>query len=830
MKIYNIIFRSFKLINRKIRINLQMVKYFFVKLLNRINLCIKFIKIMVIKLLSRVKIKLAYVFLLIINTINNLWDFYSTILSLPMIYIAKNFKVLIFILVIASTSIYFNFSIRWDISFSNEISYFLITGVILNLLLIKFNLLVRAFNVLIKTTLYFIKNNTKFNIISSYYLFNIICFIVLGSLVNLIENNLINYDITIGEHAQIYTYLISVIIAMIYLDHTVSDNIEINKVKMNKLGKLLSIIFITSITYSFFIYITNVFNPILCDTTNDNQQINNQQVESSNTSNNVNNQTNTQITTTNEIENSNGNIANRNIQNNSQSVLSSNSTNSPNVENSINTRAILPNNKTIVNGKEYNPTLKVPNILNLHKYAKITTNISHSSSHLNTNNVQINVNLPSIFNETLIIKPNFNHNISYYYSVESLLRKVAPKLDANVQLKSPKIFEVFNNLILTNQNNYEPFSFYDLIFQLRNKAYFKSISFVDYNVHFSHILDYTINHDPSNNFLINFKEVLLQEPTNLHCLLNKLIFLQNNYSVLIKDDYTNLILPLNCKASNLLELYLNNLENIKSQLNDFSQNYIKLSNNLLVKNRSNSIDFLDQISEDLIKFRCRVNLNNLLTELYYQNIIDLQTKAKLAIDFINLNINDLPVNKFYYSSDLNLFIFKFVDSNGDFKIFVDTVETRNRLVDIILSDHLAYEKLRQDELIFIRSPKSLEDRIIGTYSLIENLDHSNQYNLIKDSTSVFSRKLDNKDFLTFIHNNAYKTSESSSLIKFNNFSSSHSSFLNKSNVSAVNVINQRYANQSHWSTDSSLIIQNKTNITSKINNFITNFKNKLIKD
>ena len=60
--------------------------------------------------------------------------------------------------------------------------------------------------------------------------------------------------------------------------------------------------------------------------------------------------------------------------------------------------------------------------------------------------------------------------------------------------------------------------------------------------------------------------------------------------------------------------------------------------------------------------------------------------------------------------------------------------------------------------------------------------------------------------------------------------SSISNFYFKSNVSAVNVINQNYSNQSHWSTESSINNTNKSGLISKVNNTLVKFKNRFIKN
>ena len=75
------------------------------------------------------------------NLISKFWDFYSKILSLPMIYNPKNIITLLVILIIAFLSLCFNFCYKLEITFSNEIGYILITAVVFNLMLIKFNLI-----------------------------------------------------------------------------------------------------------------------------------------------------------------------------------------------------------------------------------------------------------------------------------------------------------------------------------------------------------------------------------------------------------------------------------------------------------------------------------------------------------------------------------------------------------------------------------------------------------------------------------------------------------------------------------------------------------------
>ena len=66
-------------------------------------------------------------------------------------------------------------------------------------MLIKFNLIVRAFNV-IKTSFYFYINEDEeeelnFNIGFVYYLYNFTCFLIIKTLINLIELNLFKFNL-----------------------------------------------------------------------------------------------------------------------------------------------------------------------------------------------------------------------------------------------------------------------------------------------------------------------------------------------------------------------------------------------------------------------------------------------------------------------------------------------------------------------------------------------------------------------------------------------------------------------------------------------------------
>lgn len=176
-------------------------------------------------------------------------------------------------------------------------------------------------------------------------MFNFICFVVLYSVIKTIETNLIQFNFSLGEQAQIYTSLLATIVAIIYLDHIFNDSIEYKKIKMSKIGKIISTVFILSVTYSFFIMLTNMLNPISCDpTTNENVQAN-KNTQSSDTPNNSNEQLN----------------GNNQYLNNSKTSNSKNNNDNPvqtNKQDNINIQNYTTKSKLIhFNGKILNPHL-----------------------------------------------------------------------------------------------------------------------------------------------------------------------------------------------------------------------------------------------------------------------------------------------------------------------------------------------------------------------------------------------------------------------------------------------------------------------------------------
>lgn len=102
---------------------------------------------------------------------------------------------------------------------------------------------------------------------------------------------------------------------------------------------------------------------------------------------------------------------------------------------------------------------------------------------------------------------------------------------------------------------------------------------LNYNEYLNKLLNYTIEQDQYNKFLVDLKKHLLSSPNNILIFQNHFIYLHNSFSTLIKDPFTNLFNPISIKGSNYLELYLNNkdiINNLYEQLTEISKYPIKI--------------------------------------------------------------------------------------------------------------------------------------------------------------------------------------------------------------------------------------------------------------
>lgn len=254
--------------------------------------------------------------------------------------------------------------------------------------------------------------------------------------------------------------------------------------------------------------------------------------------------------------------------------------------------------------------------------------------------------------------------------------------------------------------------------------------------------------------------------------------------------------------------------------------------------------------------RSKIELNNFLAEIKVKEIFDIKTKTNVAVDFIHLNFNDLPSNKFYYLNDYKVFIFKHEDIKGNILFFIKTADTRIKLINILYNDYINYHNELINELFYKEIPDYLQNMILATNDTILNIDQNDLFNRFSDDTNLLDFNI-NVKLLPYIEysidNNNNVSSPNNSNISNNNSAISvlrnpiriHSN--NSSNQSAVNVIRNNYSNsniwtaddpniktiniKSHWSPDPSFIKLNKiSKFTNRISNSIVNLKHKFIKN
>lgn len=123
------------------------------------------------------------------------------------------------------------------------------------------------------------------------------------------EDNLYLFNNVLGEHVNIFSILISSLLALMYIDYISEDEIKFSKINLSKIGKIIHFIVIVSVTWSILILFSNliIFKPILCDTTDSDNQQTNQNTQNSN------NNSNAQTNGNNQTSNQNNNVGSERV-------------------------------------------------------------------------------------------------------------------------------------------------------------------------------------------------------------------------------------------------------------------------------------------------------------------------------------------------------------------------------------------------------------------------------------------------------------------------------------------------------------------------------------
>lgn len=596
-------------------------------------------------------------------------------------------------------AVYFNYILKNKIdSTVININVLIFIG-FLNLLFVKFNIIVRFVNVMFKTTINYIKNKDKlcsFNILISYYLFNITCLTIIILFVTDFEFNLIQFDSSVGYQIKIYTSLLAVIFAIVYLYHTFNDKINNKHTEITTIGKIFSTFFIFCMTFSLFVIIFNYFNPILCDTGDDNREIN-QNTQYSNTPNNNNDQTNANNQTNNLNDSS---INNGQSSNNSGVMVQRSNKGSVNIQNTTSSRWNLIN----INNKQVYPYSSSNFIDDDITEALVSDARSNLFKIYNKTEIFIAKKIKTIPVDNSLLF-NSNHQFSQYASLFCKLKSIdpnalhlryfnVPHINSNLDSNSSALITFNNNSsalnTFYNKNvDFRMLSFNQIYLANKNQLVNSSIDGNCYRNNFQTLIEYAVTHDSLNRFLEDIKRILLGNPnqnqvqniiantSNVSIALeNKLIYLHNSYSVLIKDSDTNTAVFIDTKGSNFLELFHNNKTCIDNLYNEIKQ----CDNNFIGQNN------LPHTTDVLITFRARIGLNNLLCDNYSGEIKHLYLISNKIPVFISLHGDYMAPGKFYYYNNYQAYILKHPTENGHVKYFVKIVDTNTKMFNVLYQE------------------------------------------------------------------------------------------------------------------------------------------------
>nr|YP_010455129.1 hypothetical protein NYK79_mgp19 [Porodaedalea mongolica]UUA03971.1 hypothetical protein [Porodaedalea mongolica]WCF76738.1 hypothetical protein [Porodaedalea mongolica] len=190
--------------------------------------------------------------------------------------------------------------------------------------------------------------------------------------------------------------------------------------------------------------------------------------------------------------------------------------------------------------------------------------------------------------------------------------------------------------------------------------------------HFSSLISYASKQNINNSILTVYKDELLNSEQNFYNFLhNRIIYMNNTYSVLVLDHKTDSFVRLSYKAKNLLELQQANLRH-KEELNN------KLANNNLLTEHSQTLEDCN-------------SLQDLLRSVYIFQI----EKIKTNVFIVNSIVKEHPQldNTFMYWKYFELFTFRFKYSDNEDAIFdIIPVNTKIKSANFIYSQYNCDEK------------------------------------------------------------------------------------------------------------------------------------------
>nr|YP_010455096.1 hypothetical protein NYK79_mgp52 [Porodaedalea mongolica]UUA03938.1 hypothetical protein [Porodaedalea mongolica]WCF76698.1 hypothetical protein [Porodaedalea mongolica] len=242
------------------------------------------------------------------------------------------------------------------------------------------------------------------------------------------------------------------------------------------------------------------------------------------------------------------------------------------------------------------------------------------------------------------------------------------------------------------ENNYyvRTLSFADFYQRLLDYFKYDVISKTQFNNYFGNIIDLAYRLDNNNKILIDYKEELLNDERNYYNILNnKLIHMNNIYSVVVLDFKTETFLSLNYGASNLADLYLENLKH-KHELN------LELVKTQLDANFNTENLLRVHHAYVLHKYNGTITLDDLL-ESQYMNQINKIMDNKFYVRSIVAERHNID-NTFMYWENFKFYTFKFVGYDDSVSYEIIPVDTFVKLACYV--QYSWVRELEKNELFF----------------------------------------------------------------------------------------------------------------------------------
>lgn len=635
------------------------------------------------------------------NVYEELVKLYLSNLSLPMVFKPKSISVLLLILIFILLSILFNMGMYYHYT-NSDILYILMFASIINLLFLKFNFVIRTFNVF-KSIFYFynlnkivkVEGKLSIKVPIFYYVYNIICFILSYYLIIKIQYNLFEFNFEIGEYVYIYSYLISPVLSIIYIGYISKEKFIYKKVILDKLGKFIHLLIIFTFVWSLLILVTNllVFKPILCDSTDsDNQQINK----------NVQNSTNP----TNEQVNANSQ--------NSSTKLNGSRTSSYSPNANITQR----NKQMNINSQTINKTINSFNFNPLSDYFNISLLTGNDQANkLATNGSVINSN----------------------YFLSELKKLDCSESEDQSDFVNKLLLELHKNFDIRNYSYTEAL---DLIQILFNQELLDSQQH-EFNVR--NLLLHASYQDEENSFLYNNKDILIQNIIDCKQLLvDKIIYMNGYYSVIVCcNDCNDELVSISYKGYNLFEIYnKNNLMLIKLKGENYNIRIKRILSLVYPEDESlkSSINQFDQIYFACERLKALLELNmNKINEIHMHHLTFPRSNTFILENYLS-DYDQFNDNEFYYLSDYKAFIFKYVDIETK-RFYIFPVDSKVKLYHMILNRFKEYNSelfFNKDLLIQTKMLEAinseihdLDDSLNWNKTRIEMLIVNNRYNIFE---------------------------------------------------------------------------------------------------